>query len=277
MGAGKGRSKRAQSIASADKKGVVYNGQQPYVADTTGGGSGSSFLVENENERNMPHPVKRRVTKARDELLSIFSELYYFPYKLLSEDEKRITDPNFNYANDEGRILNEDGDSLRPYTTLYRYCPNMKGNKAHWITTQLRLDHESGDIFVISDVKRPAGFLSRVGVYSIKNCGNDIEKALQVAQGAYDSTFAQFKTSKAGQKAEYAPSREWKDWPKDKLQPLDYTPEVFQTSKDEITAALVDGVQKMTEYQTQKQLQQSQKVEQKAEALNKAKELGYIS
>ncbi len=168
MGAGKGKSRRVQSILTKP---------DPSMRE-----------------------VKKNILETRAALLADFSGLGYKALDKLSEREQYIADSNFRYHN-------KWANGNKGYEQLYCYCPYMRGNKELYIEIDLRLDHESGNIFVVSAVEKAVGLgwrLDTAKVYTVLDCGKELKKAISTAQKIYDQTFSQFKKTKAGRKAQHA-------------------------------------------------------------------------
>ena len=299
MGAGKGRTRRAQATPRRSRRpgpqaasrrsrrpgpqpsAVVANDlvdlpPNPVTEETVeqlAEAGASKETVEIARELAASQPRLSKAARARKSLLDIFGGIGYREYaEFTGETERRIIDPGLEYSNQwvDGKTSNPP----RPYTNLFRYCPHMEGNKAHWIETELRFDHETGDIFVIASVKRPVPFsMSRTGVYDVVNCGRDLQRAINVAQEVYDKTFVTFKESKTGARAKYGEYRF-----EDQLGPtqvMTYNPEVenvFRASEGLIAAKLVDGVDAMS---AQQKLARADEVR-RTRALQQAEKLGYV-
>ena len=208
--------------------------------------------------------VKKNILETRAALLADFSGLGYKALDKLSEREQYIADSNFRYHN-------KWANGNKGYEQLYCYCPYMRGNKELYIEIDLRLDHESGNIFVVSAVEKAVGLgwrLDTAKVYTVLDCGKELKKAISTAQKIYDQTFSQFKKTKAGRKAQHA---KYQTGPLPLGQQTDYAPHVFEEEEEDIAEKLIKGVQNM-ESQAEKQ---RQKTREHQAAIKKTKDLGY--
>ncbi len=203
---------------------------------------GLSFMTEEKQNK--------KTLRAQQELSDIFSNLGYKPFSTLSADEKKI----ISYKNPYHRVL-------------YSFRPHMKGKRSIRIESEVGLNYDTGDIFVTASVsKHPAAFTPRGEMYIVKNCGKKLDNALQTAQTLYDETFAYFKTTKTGKKAEYTPS------PEGDRYTCDYTPQVFSKKKEYIAVRLAHEIQEMEKQRAK----QREEAERDNEERDHARELGYV-
>lgn len=243
-----------------------------------GRGAGSS---ETEASAVSSRGVSKRVEKAHAQLLADFGELGYRRYADMDLSEQRVVDRDLKFANQFGvsMVPGSRPERVTPYTDLFRYCPNMRGNHGQWLVVNIRFDHESGDIFVVGEVEKPTAFsLTRAAVYSVENAGRSIGRAIEIAERTYEDTFAAFKRSKAGRRASYAAGP--RGVPPEALQVLEHKDHPFRDAEAAMVSHLatqgMPARKTYREYVALKEQDEAAMAESARAGFAEVRELGYV-
>jgi hypothetical protein len=191
----------------------------------------------------------RKPSRAKSDLLKVFSSAGYASFSSYSDLEKKLIDPNLDYFNSQ--VDGSTSDPPRPYTSLFRYAPQMGGKRRGInITTEIKLDHYTGDIFVIGDADRPQGISGRSGIYHIINCKKDLKLAINTAQELYNESFTELDRHTKNLKYTSHPDQKYM---KGTYQQIEYEPDVFNERRDFITQRAADAVRE-AQYQKQRRI-----------------------
>jgi len=198
----------------------------------------------------------RKQARRQQQRQRVYKQLQQvFPDHALASDldteQLRIADPDKREQNQFVRAA--DGKRIWAHTRLYRYCPNMSNHDNLWIATSLRLDHLTGKIFAINEVQKyiPGGLSGqgRAFSYKIEDCGTDLDRAVETAQGMYDQAWQQLKASEHGKHAKRTAVR-FETLPAGSSEVLEYKDQAFTADREVIEKQLLEGARHRQRYQT---------------------------
>ena len=195
--------------------------------------------------------------------------------KKAAEIQKKLTDTleqlgykDFgDFSTEEQVIINneEDDKGQRPCTELYYYSPEIMQNKGYQVGVILRLDHRTGDMFAVGFVAKTMKYKRpETRVYSIKNCGKNLDRALKAAQILYGLTVRDTNHMRGNSWVTYKNEN-------DLIEVSSTRGYIFQGSDKPITSRLLEGIKEMEE----RRAGQEKRQEEHEEAKVKADELGY--
>ena len=189
----------------------------------------------------------------------------------MTDQERNIAD--FSLSRINGYYKDKDGKPVRPYTVLLGYWPELKDTHSTWPHVELKLDHETGHLFGVSQVvKNAPSILSFSPRYinraKVEDYGTDLEAALDRVQVLSDNTFDHLFSTKAGAKGSYGhPANGYdKDYPS-----RNYTEDFFHLEKATAVQNLAKGIGEAEKWN---KIQRERKTQ--VDSLSRVAQAGYM-